>query len=182
MNKKSIMEEILEVNERYKFIAGNRLRQLPLNHEETPPAKTLKFISSKETYSNLDKRTINNLNRLNFLFEIDWFFVMKYKVIKGRNRLDTPNRYSWIIYGLMNGELVTFFRKETTSPCAGQTFLYFGHGNRIQPCKLISIEDKEYREKFHMTSFNPQSIMTQIKSMYKYTRSPILSKYILKYT
>ncbi len=180
---KSYIQEILETNSKYQFIAGFKRRSLPKNHKFHPEhGKVLTLIEHTNDINTLTKRTKNNILKLSELYKIKWIYILKYSVVK--ERPGGVQRHSWIIYGMWNNKPVTFFRKETTNPTAGSTGLYFGYGLRIQVCKLFNpqesfqhtlIKDISAKERQH------HIFIHQFKKLYEYIKSDELERFIIMY-
>jgi len=181
------INDILNANNQYSFIAGTKIRELPINpkiqnHGIIYPDedRVLRLVEQTTDTDTLTKRTKNNVLKLTELYGIKWIYILKYSVIK--ERPGNKQRYAWIIYGIWNNKQVTFFRKETTNQCAGTTNLYFDNGYRIQISKLINpnesfqhilIKDISSKEKQHWI------FVHQFRKLYKYIKSDELERFII---
>jgi len=181
--KNRFIREILEIHKRERWIAGHVYRRYPvrrgigyvgIKNVDNPIVYDL-VEHTTQINTLTTTRTKRNLYSLKMQYDIDWFYIMKY-----RTESESPaTRYAFIIYGLVNGNLVTFFRKETYSTVAGQTWLYFGNGNRIQVCNLKNL--KSYVNHYVNKAEIPQFIH-HLKRMNKIMNHVILEKLILLYS
>lgn len=183
MTKREIIKEIKNLNKKERYLAGNKIKRLPVyrdRYNNGIPSIELPIVYLKYWYSTdlntLTKRTLTNVLYLKKRFNIDWFFIVKYKVEKEYS--NAAQRHSWMIYGLWNKQLVTFYRKETKCTCAGQTNLYFGEGFKIQTYKLIN---SDWIHEENMVE-QKDSWLRCVKRLYKYVNDSELEKIILLYS
>jgi len=179
MNKEDTIQEILEVHKREKYIAGHVLRKYPvrrghffkdMKRDDLDIVYTL--VDNTIDFNILTTRTSYNLYALNLKYGIDWFYIMKY-----RTESESPDeRHAYIIYGMVDDNLVTYFRKETYSTVAGSTWMYFGNGSRIKVDRLIDLNwfNKPLANKKDVAEY-----IRQLKRLYQVMNNIEIEKIVL---
>lgn len=183
MRKDEIVQEIKDLNKRERYLAGHVVKRLPV-HQGGLINKGERKIDLPIVYLNYkystDINTLTSRTKLNVLclrekYDIDWFFIVKYKVEKEHE--GQAQRHAWMIYGLWNGALVNLYRKETKSVCAGQTNLFFGNGHRTQVYKLRDLNWPEG----NYSNEDFQAWLDSIKRLNKVVNHHALQRIILMY-
>lgn len=127
------MFTIDELIQTRKYYSGSKLKEIPV-----PAMEYRRYHRSL-----LSSRTIINLRKISHKFGVEWTDYLAYNIHDYVYYHTKSIRSGFIIYGVLpyqkQEELkhVTFFRKETTSPQAGQTLLYFGNGKPIHVSSLF---------------------------------------------
>jgi hypothetical protein len=93
------------------------------------PKGAYNFINIKK--EDLSQKTKDNLSILEMRYNITWTKYFRYNISR--------NRYGYIIQGIVKNRFVEYWRIETKSPVAGQTYLYFS-GFRFH-VKMTKIRD-----------------------------------------
>ena len=187
MNKQEVIKEILEVHKREQFIAGHIYRRYPVHRERKQPGDDpvnnldldiiYTLVNHTTNLEILTKRTFINVKKLEMLYNIDWFYIMRYRT----ESEGYTKRHAVIVYGIINDHLVTFFRKETYSSFAGQTHIYFGNGNKIQCYKLIKPDWFHNDSNLKIQTKDVTKFIRSIKLFYRITRNVELEKLVLMF-
>ena len=105
--------------------------------------------SFKKGCVELSKRTKENLDTLSALYDFKWKIITiysypqwtgdEYPITNCRRARVKKDRRGFIIYGFdPYNLLITYHRKETPSPVAGQTHLCIGNNRRFSASKFLS--------------------------------------------